>query len=170
MVNISQSKENSYGFKAVIPFLTILFLIIIMVLPYKIPLISDIMPFLTLIGVYYWSVFKPELLPIGVVFILGLLQDVLLGSPLGLLPLLLIVVQQFIYMQGRQFLERDFLFNWFVFVMIVSGFGFLSWGIASIYFKTLLDYWSILGQIFLTIAFYPIITGLLGITRKLVDR
>ncbi|MBT5074339.1 MAG: rod shape-determining protein MreD, partial [Kordiimonadaceae bacterium] len=119
MVNISQSKENSYGFKAVIPFLTILFLIIIMVLPYKIPLISDIMPFLTLIGVYYWSVFKPELLPIGVVFILGLLQDVLLGSPLGLMPLLLIVVQQFIYMQGRQFLERDFLFNWFVFVMIV---------------------------------------------------
>lgn len=170
MVNISQSKEKSYGFKAVIPFMTVLFLIIIMVLPYNIPLLSDIMPFLTLIGVYYWSVFKPELLPIGVVFILGLLQDVLLGSPLGLMPLLLIVVQQFIHVQGRQFLERDFLFNWFVFVMIVIGFGFLNWGIASLYIKTFLEYWSVLGQIFLTIAFYPVITGLLGLTKKLVDK
>ena len=169
MVNNSHGKEKSYGLKVVIPFLTVLFLIIIMILPYNTVLISDIMPFLTLIGVYYWSVFKPELLPIGVVFILGLLQDVLLGSPLGLMPLLLIVVQQFIYNQGRQFLERDYLFNWFFFVMIVAGFGFLNWGITSLYFKTLLDYWSILGQIFLTVAFYPVITGLLGLTKKLVD-
>ena len=169
MVNNSHGKEKSYGLKVVIPFLTVLFLIIIMILPYNTVLISDIMPFLTLIGVYYWSVFKPELLPIGVVFILGLLQDVLLGSPLGLMPLLLIVVQQFIYNQGQQFLERDYLFNWFFFVMIVAGFGFLNWGITSLYFKTLLDYWSILGQIFLTVAFYPVITGLLGLTKKLVD-
>jgi len=169
VVNNSHGKEKSYGLKVVIPFLTVLFLIIIMILPYNTVLISDIMPFLTLIGVYYWSVFKPELLPIGVVFILGLLQDVLLGSPLGLMPLLLIVVQQFIYNQGQQFLERDYLFNWFFFVMIVAGFGFLNWGITSLYFKTLLDYWSILGQIFLTVAFYPVITGLLGLTKKLVD-
>lgn len=126
------------------------------------------MPFLTLIGVYYWSVFKPEFLPIWVVFILGVLQDILMGSPLGLMPLLLIVVQQFIFFQGRQFLERDFIFNWFVFVMLVIGFGIMSWGISSLYFRTLLDYWDVLGQILMTIAFYPVITWLLGLTRKFV--
>lgn len=160
--------ENSIGLKAVIPFFTILFLIILMVLPYNIPLISDIMPFLTLIGVYYWSVFKPEMLPVAAVFVLGIIQDILLGSPLGLMPLLLIIVQQFIFIQGRQFLERDFVFNWFVFVMLVIGYGFLFWAITSLYFRTILDYWNILGQILLTIAFYPIISGALGFVRKAV--
>ena len=167
-MNISHNKENSFGIKSTIPFFTVLFLIIIMVLPYKFTVIGDIMPFLTLIGVYYWSVFKPELLPVSVVFVLGLFQDILLGSPLGLMSLLLVVVQQFIFFQGRQFLERDFLFNWFVFVMLVIGFGFLSWGITSLYFRVFLDYWGVIGQILLTIAFYPIITWILGLAKKMV--
>lgn len=167
-MNISPNQETNVGINAVIPFLTILMLIILMVLPYNLPLISDIMPFLTLISVYYWSVFKPEFLPIWVVFILGVLQDILMGSPLGLMPLLLIIVQQFIFIQGRQFLERDFIFNWFVFVMLVIGFGIMSWGISSLYFRAMLDYWDVLGQIFMTIAFYPVITWLLGLTKKYV--
>ena len=169
MVNISQTNEPSVGLKGIIPFFTVLFLIIIMILPYNIVFIGDIMPFLTLIGVYYWSVFKPELLPVSTVFVLGLLQDILLGSPLGLMSLLLVVVQQFIFYQGRQFLERDFLFNWVVFVMLVIGFGILSWAIASLYMREFLDYLSVLGQILLTIAFYPIITWFLGWAKKMVS-
>lgn len=167
-MNISPNKEAKVGINVTVPFLTILMLIILMVLPYNIALISDIMPFLTLIAVYYWSVFKPEFLPIWVVFVLGALQDILMGSPLGLMPLLLIIVQQFIFFQGRQFLERDFIFNWVVFVMLVFGFGIASWAITSLYFRALLDYWDVLGQILMTIAFYPVITWLLGFTRKIV--
>jgi rod shape-determining protein MreD len=168
MANIKKNKEKSFGFKSTLPFLTILFLIIMMVLPYNIPLIDDIMPFLTLIGVYYWSVFKPELVPVSVIFVLGLIQDILLGSPFGLMSLLLVVVQQFIFIQGRQFLERDFLFNWFVFVMIVIGFGALSWGITSLYFRVFLDFIDVIGQILLTIAFYPLITWMLGLIKKAI--
>ena len=168
-MSISQSNEKSFGLKSVIPFFTVVFLIILMVLPYNMPLISDIMPYLTLIGVYYWSVFKPEYMPVSVVFAIGILQDILLGSPLGLTSLLLVVVQQFIFFQGRRFLERDFLFNWFVFVMIVIGFGTLTWIIVSLYFRVFLDYIGIIGQILLTIAFYPLITWFLGITKKMVS-
>lgn len=168
MAKLAQNQESTFGFKSVLPFFTILFLIIIMVLPYNIPLIGDIMPFLTLIGVYYWSVFKPNLVPVSAVFALGLLQDILLGSPFGLMSLLLVIVQQFIFFQGRQFLERDFLFNWFVFVMIVIGFGVLSWGITSLYFRVFLDFIDVIGQILLTIAFYPLITWILGLIKKTI--
>lgn len=167
-MNISQSKESSVGFHIVIPFLTILLLMIIMVLPYNLALISDIMPFLTLIGVYYWSVFKPELLPIWIVFTLGIIQDILIGSPFGMMSLLLVIVQQFIFFQGRRFLERDFIFNWVVFVMLVTGFGIASWAIASLYFREVLEYWAVVGQVLLTMAFYPVITWILSLTRKLV--
>lgn len=167
-MKISQTTEKTFGINIIFPSLSILLLMIIMVLPYKIQLISDIMPFLTLIGIYYWSVFKPGMMPVAVVFILGVMQDILLGSPIGLMPFLFIIVQQFVFFQGRQFLERDFIFNWVVFVMLVMGYGFLYWAITSLYYKTMLSYIDISGQVFLTIAFYPIITGLLGLIRKAI--
>ncbi|MDG1997124.1 MAG: rod shape-determining protein MreD [Emcibacteraceae bacterium] len=165
---ISKTKESTIGFSSVIPFFSILFLIIIMALPYNNSMIGDIMPFLTLIGVYYWSVFRARRLPIWTVFILGVLQDILLGSPLGMSSLLLIIVQQIIFIQGRHFLERDFVFNSVVFVMLVLGFGAASWGIASFYVTELLDYWSVLGQVLMTIAFYPVITWAFSVLRKFV--
>lgn len=166
---ISKSKEKTFGPSSFIPFMTVLLLIIIMILPYNIAMIGDIMPYLTLTGVYYWSVFRARRLPIWTVFILGILQDILLGSPLGMMSLLLIVVQQVIFIQGRHFLERDFVFNWFVFVMLTFGFGIASWAIASLYISEILDYLSVLGQVLMTIAFYPVITWLLGLTRKYVQ-
>ncbi|MBT5186175.1 MAG: rod shape-determining protein MreD [Kordiimonadaceae bacterium] len=165
-MNISSQQEKSLGFKAVLPFLTLVVLIVLMVLPYNISILSDTMPYLTLIGVYYWCVFKPDLLPVAAVFVLGLIQDVLLGSPFGLMPLMLIGVHQFVYMQGRQFLERDFIFNWVIFIMLVVGYGVVYWAITSLYYRELLDYLSIIGQILVTIAFYPIITGILGLVRR----
>jgi len=168
-MNLSKTQEQSHGLKVVFPFLSILFLIVVMVLPYNIPVIGDIMPYLTLIGVYYWSVFKPEMLPVAAVFILGLVQDVLMGSPFGLMPLMLIVVQQFVFIQGRQFLERDFIFNWVIFVMLVVGFGAVYWIITSLYYREVLDYFDVFGQILLTIAFYPIITGLLRLVKKVYN-
>ena len=165
-MNLSSPQEKSVVFKAVLPFLTILFIIVLMVLPYNISILSDTMPYLTLIGVYYWCVFKPEMLPVAAVFVLGLIQDVLLGSPFGLTSLMLIGVHQFVYMQGRQFLERDFIFNWVVFIMLVVGYGVVYWVITSLYFREILDYLSIVGQILVTIAFYPVITWILGLVRR----
>ncbi|MDG1437415.1 MAG: hypothetical protein P8P98_00465, partial [Emcibacteraceae bacterium] len=73
-----------------------------------------------------------------------------------------------IFIQGRHFLERDFVFNSVVFVMLVLGFGAASWGIASFYVTELLDYWSVLGQVLMTIAFYPVITWAFSVLRKFV--
>jgi rod shape-determining protein MreD len=165
-MNILHKGKSSFGIKKILPFITVLFLIIIMVLPYQYKIIANTMPFLTLIGIYYWSFFKPNLLPIGAVFVLGLLQDTLLGSPFGLMSLLLIVAQQFIFFQSRHFLEKNFIFNFFIYIMLVIGFGFLSWGITSLYFGVFLDYWEVIIQILLTIALYPIIKLTLSLNNK----
>ncbi len=165
-MNSSLQEDNLFSIKFIIPFLTILFLIIMMVLPYQFKIIDNSMPFLSLIGVYYWSVFKKDLLPISAIFVLGIIQDIILGSPLGLTSLLLIIAQQFIFFQGRNFLERGFLFNFFIFILMIISFGFLSWGISSLYVSAFLGYWEVILQILLTIAFYPIIILILNLATK----
>ena len=52
--------------------------------------------------------------------------------------------------------------------MIVVGFGALSWGITSLYLREYLDFVDVIGQILLTIAFYPVITWVLGLIRKAI--
>ena len=165
-MNASLQEDNLFSIKFIIPFLTILFLIIMMVLPYQFKIIDNSMPFLSLIGVYYWSVFKKDLLSISAIFVLGIIQDIILGSPLGLTSLLLIIAQQFIFFQGRNFLERRFLFNFFIFILMIISFGFLSWGISSLYVSAFLGYWEVILQILLTIAFYPIIILILNLATK----
>ena len=162
----SLEKKNEIGLRGFLPFLTSLLLAIIMVLPYKIPYFGNLMPYLTLIAVYYWVVVRPELLPVSAVFVIGLLQDILGGGPLGMMALLLLLVRQFVLIQGRNFLERDFLFNWLIFVIISLVFGFCGWAVASVYYKTVLNYWHAVGQSLLTIALFPVITWGLGKVRK----
>ena len=66
------------------PFGLSLILVVLSVLPTQIPGYMQIAPILVLISVYHWTIYRPNLLPIFAVFILGLLQDLLLGTPVGL--------------------------------------------------------------------------------------
>jgi len=162
---LMKDKNKEIGIRWSFPFLSTILLLLVMVLPYKIAYFDNLMPFLTLIAVYYWSVFKPGLLPISAVFALGLLQDILSGGPLGMMALLLVVVRVIVLNQGRNFLERDFLFNWLVFVLMAFIFGLFSWAVASYYLREAQNFWNILGQSILTIAVFPVVVWLLGLVR-----
>ena len=69
--------------RSFVPFLVTLMLAILMALPLRLPALSTIMPAFTLIAVYYWAVHKPHLMPLWAVFLIGLVQDLLSGEPLG---------------------------------------------------------------------------------------
>lgn len=160
-----KDKNKEIGLRWILPFLSALLLLVVMVLPFKIAYFDNLMPFLTLIAVYYWSVFKPHLMPTSAVFVIGLLQDILSGGPLGMMALLLVLVRVFVLNQGRNFLERDFLFNWLVFVVLSLVFGLANWAVASYYLRDAQNFWNTLGQSILTIAIFPAVIWLLGLIR-----
>jgi len=156
------------GFRGLLPFVTTLGLVLLMQLQYRLSFLDDLFPFLSLVGVYYWSIFKPRLMPVSVVFLLGLLQDILSGGPIGMMALLFILVRLFVIRQGRRFLEREFLFNWLVFIMVSPAFGLATWAIASLYLKESQNIWNIFGQSILTIVIFPLVTSALGWVRYLL--
>lgn len=156
------------GLRGLLPFISTLVLVLLMQLQYRLFFLDNLFPFLSLMGVYYWSIFKPRLMPISAVFLLGLLQDILSGGPLGMVALLLVLVQIFVARQGRRFLEKEFLFNWLVFIIVALIFGLLSWVIASIYLKDSQNFWNSFGQSMLTIAIFPGVAWCLSWIRYLL--
>lgn len=134
-----------------------LFAVFVSVVPVGLSGLPEVTPFFTLIAVYHWSIFRPELLPAPAVFALGLVQDSLSGGPLGMFAFILVIVYGMVSMQRRTFLGKTFLVEWFGFSLVVVGATLAGWLIACIYYVTLVDPWPVALQGCLTLATYPCI-------------
>ena len=67
------------------PFLTSVILIMLSALPLYLPGYGEIAIEVGLVSVFfYWSIYRPDLFPSVAALALGLWQDILVGSPLGL--------------------------------------------------------------------------------------
>ena len=69
--------------KSLSPFAITLFLIMLGLVLVRSPDVAPVMPSMALAAVFYWTVFRPDLLPNWCIFLLGLLQDLLTGAPPG---------------------------------------------------------------------------------------
>ena len=152
------------------PFLTTLFLAMLTVVPLRIPDFAPVTPSLTVIAVYYWSIYRPDLLPMVAVFGIGLFQDALTGTPLGLTALVLIIVQYAVLSQRRFFHSKTFLVEWWGFMLVSPVAAFASWLLASLYFAALVAPRPLGFQLLLSVALYPCLVWLLTRIQHLLLR
>ncbi len=83
-------------------------LIMVGMVPLRIPNLAPVMPALGLIAVYFWLVYRPESMPAWVVFLIGLVQDLLGGGALGVGVFVLLVVYAALVGQRRFFARSSF--------------------------------------------------------------
>lgn len=142
------------------PFIVTVSLAVLTVIPLRIPDFAPVTPALTVIAVYYWSIYRPDLLPMAAVFGVGLFQDALAGMPLGLTALVLILVQYVVIAQRRFFHSKTFLVEWWGFLLVAPGAALVSWLLASLYFGVLVAPRPLGFQLLLSIALYPCLAWL----------
>ncbi len=85
------TKKITDFFRISIPVGLSIALIFLSVLPYGFPKSALDASILALISVYYWSVFRPDLMPASAAFLLGLLVDILSAGPPGLYALVFVM-------------------------------------------------------------------------------
>lgn len=142
------------------PFAVTVFLVLVGMVPLHLPLYAPVAPALALMAVYYWTIHRPDLLRPSAVFLIGLLQDLLSGGPLGLNALVLLAVHWVVLNQRRYFLTGTFALMWFGFGLIVLGAAFLQWAAHSALNATLMRLDTALGQAMLTLALFPMFAWL----------
>jgi len=140
-----------------IPFAVSVLLILAAVLPYGLPKSSLAAPVLALISVYYWSLFRPELMPAGAAFLLGLLVDVLSGGPPGLNALVLILVHWAASGQRRALAGKSFAVGWLGYLLIAGGAAILNWFVASVFHVTVIESVPLLVSHAIGTAAYPLV-------------
>ena len=174
MVSAEMSDTVGYRFLQVVrngaPGLLALILVLLSLVPYNFPGSSQLVPPLALMAVFYWGVYRPDLLPGPLAFILGLLQDFLCGGPLGMWAAVFLLVLTVIASQRRFFLGKMFIVEWLGFSLVTPVVFLAIWFIGSIYIGAIVDPGALIVQALLTVAFYPGLSWSMSAVRRLVGR
>ena len=89
------------GAARLVPILTTIIAAILAILPLRIPGYAALTPALALMAVYHWTIYRPDLLPAFALFAIGIGEDLLAGSLVGIGPLTLLVTRAVVLHSGR---------------------------------------------------------------------
>lgn len=141
-------------------------LVLVAILPLPIPYFSVMAPALPLMAVYYWSVYRPDLMPHVAVFLIGLLVDIFAGTPIGVNALVLLVVQDVVVAQRRYLVGKSFWMLWLGFIMVAPGALALTWLLISAMAGSLVAPLAMLFQLLVTVGVFPWFAWLLLLSQS----
>ena len=168
MVDAAPSARLAAVARGTVPLLLALLLVMVASVPLRIPDFAVVAPVLSMMAVYYWTIYRPDLLPGPAAFLIGLVQDALGGGPLGQMALVLVLVHAATLTQRHVFVGKSYLVVWFGFTVISAGALALNWLLAMLLRGALIDPMPALYQSLLTIVLYPCFGSLFAWTRRRV--
>lgn len=130
----------------------------------------ELLPAVTLACIWFWSLFRPAAMPPAVVFLIGLLLDLLGYFPLGVGVLTVLAVYGFAMRWRRGLARQGFAVIWLVFTAAAAVAAMLSWALTMLLTFRLLPAGPALFQAALSAALYPALAvPLAGAHRTIAD-
>lgn len=139
---------------------TILAMLVGMV-PLTLPGYAMVTAPLMLMCLFYWVIHRPDLLRPLIVFAIGLLQDLIGGTPVGMTSMALILAYWLLITQRRFFLGRSFLMLWIGFALVAFGSAAVQWAVFALMTASMLDARPVIVQALLGVALFPVMAWLL---------
>jgi rod shape-determining protein MreD len=152
--------------RSAMPFVLTLLIAVLNVVPLRLPDYSEMAPAFVLMAVFYWTVHRPDLMRAWAVFAVGLLDDILTGTPLGVNPLILLFTHWAIVAQHKVFRGKSFILIWSGFAAVAAGAKLLLVVLALAVGYGLIDPMTLLVQYILTVALYPPVAFLMGRAQR----
>lgn len=143
------------------PTATVIGAVLLDLLWIPVPGFNAVAPAFAVMAVYCWAVWRPEHLPYTGVFVAGLLEDLVRGTPLGTGALALLAVQGFAWAQQRLLRTRGFEVLWLGFALTALIAAAVTWGAVAFAYRTAISPWPGAMQYVLTVAAFPALALLL---------
>lgn len=152
------------------PFAFTVALLVIGLVPWRLPYLPPIGISLVLVSVYYWAVHRPSALPAPAVFAVGLLADLLNGSFLGINVLVLLVVYASTVALRRWFVGASFAVVWWGFAVVSSLALILTWAITWFLAGAAADFTPGISAALFGIAAYPLLATFFARAQRMLLR
>jgi rod shape-determining protein MreD len=115
---------------------------------------------------YHWTIYRPDLLPAPLLFLIGAIQDLLSGGLPGVTAVTLLLARAIVLAHRNYFVDRPFPFIWAGFTLLTGGAMLLSWALHSLLAAEVLDLRGPVLRAVLTISVFPLASFLLGRSQR----
>jgi rod shape-determining protein MreD len=137
-------------------------LLVLSGVPLGLPGLRGLAPAFAVPIVFFWSIWRPALVPPPAVFALGVLADLLGAAPLGVSSLTLLLLAGLVDARRRLLARQTVLGVWVLFVPYAALTLGLSWLLTSLLSLRIMPPEPALLQWALTVALYPALAFVMG--------
>ncbi len=140
-------------------------LILLTMAPIRLPDALTVAPLLPLMAVYHFCLFRAEALPAWLLFLLGVLFDLLQGgpgTPVGVSALQFLLVRQAILGNQKYLVAVSFTFIWLGYALLSAAAVTLSWITMALLSWRFIDPQPALFQYVVSLFLYPIFGWVMG--------
>lgn len=135
---------------------------------FQIPYFQNVRPCFTVMALFYWSIYRPTLMPTWLAFIIGILIDLLSGLPVGMNAMSYVIVQYLVSGQRKMFMGQPFISVFFGYALVSGVVVLLQWIIFGIVTQIWVPVLPVFGMGLLGIAFFPIALLMMNATHKIL--
>jgi len=120
--------------------------------------------------IFYWSLKGGEKLGYGLVFLAGLINDVVVGLPIGISSVLYLLICGFASYLRNITLRPSLVKDWFFFLFTISVVTTIFYIVNSIFFLVKVDYYYLLFNVIFTFIFYYMFSLIFSYYSKFIGK
>ena len=109
------------------------------------------------IVIFYWVLKNPDILGYGFIFLAGIINDVVIGLPIGVSSITYLILAGFAAYVRHLTVQPSLIYDWIVFVPSVAVTNSVYFYIIKIFFDIEIKYVDLALNTGITILFYPVI-------------
>ncbi|HKU94928.1 MAG TPA: hypothetical protein VJR58_06610 [Vineibacter sp.] len=150
---------------AALPGALVALLILLTLAPIRLPDVMAAAPLLPLMAVYHFCLFRAEALPAWLLFVFGMLYDLLqggVGAPVGLSALQFLLIRQVILGNQKYLVSVSFTFIWLGYALLSAVAVTLAWCVVTLLSWRFIDPQPLFFQYIVSLFLYPIFGWVLG--------
>ena len=118
--------------------------------------------------IFYWVLKNPDILGYGFIFLAGIVNDVVIGLPIGVSSITYLILAGFAAYIRHLTVQPSLIYDWIVFIPSIAVTNSVYFYILKIFFDIEINYITLALNTGITILFYPIIGILFNFLTNII--
>ena len=118
--------------------------------------------------IFYWVLKNPDILGYGFIFLAGIINDVVIGLPIGVSSVTYLILSGFAAYIRQITVQPSLTYDWITFVPSMAVTNSIYFYILTIFFNVNINYFALAINTGVTILFYPIFAILFNLFASLI--
>ncbi len=127
MAMVSTTQRLELWFWSTLPACITIFLTVFFLSSKHIPGLGHVMPLLPTVPIFYWGMSHAREMPYWFVFMIGMVMDAVMGTPMGLTSLVYMAFMLLLHAQRKYIHREGFVVKWGYFALLLGATGSLNW-------------------------------------------